>query len=152
MAMVWIEAIASSFPVRSVEIVASDIDQASLARARSGRYDSGALREVPCKTRERFFIPDGSAWRIDDQVRELVRFERRNLMSDPLPCGVDLALCRYLVFTYYEGERLRAALARLWSALRPGGVLMSGRKEHLPEEASAMFEPWQGCDGFYRRI
>jgi len=151
-AMVWIEAVASSYPGRPVEIVASDIDLASLERARTGRYDSGALREVPYKTRERFFIPDGRAWRIDDQVRELVRFERRNLMCDPLPCDVDLVLCRYLVFTYYEGERLRAAMARLWNVLRPGGALMTGRKEHLPEEASTMFEPWQGCDGFYRRI
>jgi len=152
MAMVWIEAIASSCPGRPVEIVASDIDLPSLERARAGRYDWGALREVPHEARERFFIPDGTAWRIDDRVRELVRLERRNLMSDPLPCGMDLILCRYLVFTYYEGELLRVAMARLWNVLRPGGVLMTGKKEHLPEEASTLFEPWQGCDGFYRRI
>jgi chemotaxis methyl-accepting protein methylase len=152
MAMIWLETIAPSNPGRTVEIVATDIDHASLERARNGRYDAGSLREVPHQTKTRFFIPEKGAWRIDDRVRELVRFEKRNLMSDPLPCGADLVLCRYLAFTYYEGERLLSAAARLRNALRPAGVLMIGRKELLPEGASTMFEPLQGCNGFYRRI
>jgi len=61
---------------------------------------------------------------------------------------MDLVLCRYLAFTYYRGERLLAATILLWEALRPGGVLMVGKKERLGEPE---FEKWQGCDGFYRR-
>jgi chemotaxis methyl-accepting protein methylase len=64
---------------------------------------------------------------------------------------MDLVLCRYLAFTYYRGERLLAATRRLWESIRPGGALMVGRKERLPESASALFEPWPDAAGFYRR-
>lgn len=151
LAMVWLECIASVYPGSAIEIIASDIDEASLDRARYASFDSSSVREVPPDTLARFFTRVNGLWSLAGEVKELVRLERRNVMSDPLPSGMDLVLCRYLAFTYYRGERLLAATARLWEALRPGGVLMVGEKERLPEPASAFFEPWPGCEGFYRR-
>lgn len=151
LAMVWLESIAPFHPGSALEITASDIDEASLERASAARYDSSSLREVPPDTRARFFIREKWLWSLAGEVKGLVRLERRNVMSGPLPSGMDLVLCRYLAFTYYRGERLLAAMLRLWEALRPGGVLMVGKKERLPGPSSAFFEPWPGCDGFYRR-
>lgn len=150
LAMVWLESI-PFYPGSAIEIIASDIDEASLERARAARYDSGSLREVPPETLARCFTQEKGHWSLAGEVKGLVRLERRNVMSDPLPSEMDLVLCRYLVFTYYRGERLLAATVRLWEALRPGGVLMVGEKERLPGPASAYFEPWPGCYGFYRR-
>ena len=151
LAMVWLESIAPFHPGSAIEIIASDIDEASLERARAARYDSGSFREVPPATLARYFTREKGHWSLADEVKGLVQLERRNVMSDPLPSGMDLVLCRYLAFTYYRGERLLAATVRLWETLRPGGVLMVGKKERLPGPASAFFEPWPGCDGFYRR-
>lgn len=150
LAMVWLERIAPFQPERAIEVIASDIDAASLERAGAARYGESSLREVPPETRARFFARERGLWSVADEVKRLVRLECRNVMNDPLPAGMDLVLCRYLVFTYYRGERLLAATHRLWEALRPGGVLMVGRKEQIPE-AAAWFEPWPGCGGFYRR-
>jgi chemotaxis methyl-accepting protein methylase len=151
LAMVWLESIAPFHPGSALEIIASDIDEASLERAGAALYDSSSLREVPPDTRARFFRRERGLWSLAGEVKGLVRLERRNVMSGPLPSGMDLVLCRYLAFTYYRGERLLAATARLRESLRPGGVLMVGKKERLPGPASALFEPWPGCDGFYRR-
>jgi chemotaxis protein methyltransferase CheR len=151
LAMVWLESIAPFQPASSIEIIASDIDEASLERAHAARYDSGSLREVPPETLARYFRREKGHWSLADEVKGLVRFARRNVMCDPLPSGMDLVLCRYLAFTYYRGERLLAATVRLWETLRPGGVLMVGEKERLSGPASAFFEPWPGCGGFYRR-
>lgn len=151
LAMVWLESIAPFHPGSTIEIIAGDIDEASLERAGAARYDRSSLREVPPDTRARYFVREKRLWCLAGEVKGLVRLERRNVMSDPLPSGMDLVLCRYLAFTYYRGERLLAATLRLWQALKPGGVLMVGKKEHLAGPSSAFFEPWPGCDGFYRR-
>ena len=150
LAMVWLENFATH-PGCALDIIASDIDEASLARAGAARYHIGSLREVPPGTGARYFRLEKGLWSLGDAVKGLVRLDRRNLMSGPLPSGMDLVLCRYLVFTYYRGERLLAATVRLWEALRPGGLLMVGKKERLCGPELAFFEKWQGCDGFYRR-
>ena len=151
LAMVWLEDIVPLHPGSALEIIASDIDGASLERASAARYHSSSLREVPPDTRARFFRLERGLWSLAGAVKGLVRLEQRNVMSGPLPSGMDLVLCRYLAFTYYRGERLLAATGRLWEALRPGGVLMVGNKERLGGPESAFFEKWQGCEGFYRR-
>ena len=150
LAMVWLENFAIH-PGCALDIIASDIDEASLARAGAARYHISSLREVPPGTGARYFRLEKGLWSLGDAVKGLVRLDRRNLMSGPLPSGMDLVLCRYLVFTYYRGERLLAATVRLWEALRPGGLLMVGKKERLCGPELAFFEKWQGCDGFYHR-
>lgn len=151
LAMLWLDRTVRGPGAGTIEIVASDIDEASLQRARQGCYDKGSLREVPGKFIERFFTREGRRYCVLPPVTSLVRLERRNIMIDPLPADIDLILCRYLVFTYYSGARVRAAAERLWETLRPGGVLMIGKKEELAGEALDFFAPVPGRHSFYRR-
>jgi chemotaxis methyl-accepting protein methylase len=150
LAILWLERNPRELPEASLEILATDIDEPSLERARRGVYPATALREVPAEIRERWFVREGTSWRVADAVRALVRVEKRNLMSDPAPRDVDLVLCRYLAFTYFTGERRHAAARRLWAALRPGGALMIGRKEGLAPRELALFEPWPHAPGVFR--
>jgi chemotaxis methyl-accepting protein methylase len=151
LAIVWLEHVRPSWPETDLEIVATDIDEAALERARRGEYAAGSLRELAPELHTRWFTRHGGSWRIDERVRRLVLFERSNLMTDPPPPEVDLVLCRYLVFTYYEGERQRRAVEHLRSALRPGGALMIGARERLDGGALECFDPWPGVEGVYRR-
>jgi chemotaxis methyl-accepting protein methylase len=151
LALLWLEHLQPLHPAWSLEIIATDIDAASLQRAQSALYRGETLREVPRGVRERWFSREDALWRLDGKARSLVRFEERNLLTDPPPQGVDLLLCRYLAFTYYTGERLRAAVQRLWEALRPGGVLMVGAKEFISGPALELFEAEVGSRVFYRR-
>ncbi|MEW6268052.1 MAG: CheR family methyltransferase [Thermodesulfobacteriota bacterium] len=137
LAILWLERIAPAAPDASLEILGTDIDEPSLARARAGLYPASALREVPPGVRERWFGREGPAWRVADAARRMVRLENRNLMSDPVPSATDLVLCRYLPFTYFTGTRRHEAARRLWSALRPDGALMIGRKEGLHRRISS---------------
>lgn len=151
LAVMWLEHVQPSWPETRLEIVATDIDGAALERAQRGIYAGGSLRELGSELRTRWFARRGDVWRVDESVRRLVVFERKNLMTDPPPSDLDLVLCRYLVLTYYEGERRRRAMGRLGRALRPGGALMIGAKEQLDEGELEVFDPWPGVDGVYRR-
>lgn len=151
LALVWLEYLQPLQPAMSIDILATDIDDASLERARSASYRRETLREIPADIRERWFSPVNTLWRLDGKAAALVRFEKSNLATDQPPLGMDLVLCRYLAFTYYQGERLQAVMRRLWKSLRPGGVLMIGEKEVLPVSARELFEPLPGSRVFYRR-
>ncbi|MFZ5470260.1 MAG: CheR family methyltransferase [Myxococcota bacterium] len=133
-----------------LELLATDIDEASLQRARGGRYRPATLREVPAELRARFFTRVGNFFEVDRAVKDQVRFERKDLLTDPTPRRVDLVLCRYLAFTYFTGKRRLRAEERLRGAMRTGGALMLGAKEHPP--SGRLFAPWPGASGFFRAL
>jgi len=151
LAILWLEQVSSPSHGRTLDILASDIDPDSLERASFAVYDPGTLREVPAPIRDRWFVREGPGWRLGSQPKNMVRFVRHNLIEDPPPEGMDLVLCRYLAFTYYGGERRHRAAHRIWTALRPQGALMIGRKEGLGPRELELFGRWVGAEGFFRK-
>lgn len=149
--LLWLDRCAARLPGTALRLLATDIDPPSLRRAEEGIYGAASLREVPDALRERGFAREGRAWRVREAVRAPVTFSRHNLLEDPPPAGTDLALCRYLAFTYYRGERRARAVRRLHGSLRPGGGLAIGRKEGLSPPDLELFEPWPGVPGVFRR-
>lgn len=150
LALLWLEHFKEKDPDRPLEILATDIDTASLERARLGVYQPGSIREVPREILQRHFRRQGQDWHLDAQVKAMVRFARQDLMRTPPPRAMDLVCCRYLVFTYFGGRRRLRAARRLRQALHPAGALMIARKEDLGT-AEELFEPWPGAEGLYRR-
>jgi chemotaxis protein methyltransferase CheR len=111
-------------------ILATDLSARALALARAGGYGLNALRRLPAPLRGRWLRADraAAAWRVDDRLRGLVRYERHNLLDPPPGQGFDAILCRNVVI-YFEPEVARATLARLVGALAPGGWLVLGPVE-----------------------
>lgn len=151
LALLWRHALRPRYPGRSLRILATDLDEASLARAAAAVYSRGSLKEVPEAILGRWFRQDNDLFRLDRQVGRQIVLRRHNFMAEPPPEGIDLALARYLPFTYYRGTRRRQAAERLARALRPGGALMIGRKEELGLKESDLFTPWPGAAGVFRR-
>lgn len=115
-----------------VDILGVDINPAALARARSGRYSSWALRETPDEAR-RWFRPDGRDFMLDDSIRAAVRFEQRNLVTDEglwAPHSLDVVFCRNVIM-YFAPETQAAIVGRIERALVPGGYLFLGHAETL---------------------
>ena len=72
-------------------------------------------------------------------------------LRDSVPDGrFHLILCRNLAFTYFDETSQRAALRRLLDKLTPGGALIIGKGESLPEGRWAI-EPWSLPMGIYRK-
>ena len=150
LALLWLAHFHERHPGRPVEILGTDIDTVSLERARLGIYEPGSVREIPRSLLHRYFRRENRLWYLDERVKDMVRFAEWDLMHSPLPQGIDLVCCRYLVFTYYRGRRRLEAARRLWQALSPGGALIIARKEDLGTSAE-LFEPWPKADGVFRK-
>jgi chemotaxis protein methyltransferase CheR len=116
-----------------LSIVATDIDDALLARAREGCYDRTSLREIPPELISHAFEQAGSRFRIREQHRESVMFLKQDLRSEAPPGPFDVIICRYLAFTYFAPSLRQKVLDMIAERLLPDGFLMVGSHERLAD-------------------
>jgi chemotaxis protein methyltransferase CheR len=133
-----------------IEILATDVDATMLDRARTATYSASSLKELPRGLRERGFVHRDGLYALRPEPRRLVTLHEHDLRAPPPDGPFDLVLCRNVAFTYLAAERQRAVLRHLAKALRPGGALVIGLHEALPQPAPG-FEPWPGARAVFRR-
>jgi chemotaxis protein methyltransferase CheR len=117
-----------------VDIVASDISQRALARAKDGMFGRRALRNVPKPHLVERYLMDGAGGiRVHPDIAQAIRYSRVNLLDDQAVAGLgvfDVILCRN-VLIYFRDETVRRLLERLARALAPDGTLFVGVSESL---------------------
>jgi len=138
-------AIASQELDRPVEVLGTDLNSRALERARSGRYGSFALRDLPPRFKHHFSRLAADDWQLEASMRKAVRFETRNLVGPPAQPATgttwDLILCRN-VLIYFVREQAHAVFETLARSLRPSGHLMVGSSEivfSLPPELEPVY-------------
>jgi len=151
LSMLWKLELASRFPTVSFAVLATDVDEPLLERARAAQYGRSSLREVPAAWMEAAFERHGSLFALRPAFRAGVAFLAQDIRREMPPGPFDLILCRNVVFTYFDPPSQRLTLNRILAVLRPDGALVIGLRERLPEGAAAL-EPWVGELGIYRRV
>jgi chemotaxis protein methyltransferase CheR len=128
-----------------VEITATDIDREILAAARQGVYRSTRTTDIceqlaPLDEYERYVERDGDQFAVADPVKELVSFERHDLISGDPKSDFDLVVCRNL-FIYIDAEHKLPILETVSNSLSASGYLVIGKTETLPDSLKPAFEP-----------
>jgi chemotaxis protein methyltransferase CheR len=133
------------------EIVATDVSDAAVLRARAGRYTQFEIqRGLPIRRMMRWFDADGADWLAKPELTKLVAVRRHNLVVDRPPAGqFDVVLCRN-VLLYLSTTTKVSVFQRFADALRPGGTLVLGAGETVIGQTS-LFEPSRRLRGFYER-
>lgn len=121
----------------TVSFIATDLSEATLARAREGRFNTTELgRGLPPVFRQRYFTLDGDGLRVRDEIRRMVAFRAMNLVGPwPNMPELDLVLLRN-VLIYFNVETKRNILQKVHRYLRPDGCLLLGAAEstlHIEE-------------------
>jgi chemotaxis protein methyltransferase CheR len=133
--LAWDFAVEPAFPNAALHIVATDVSPELLSRARRAVYPASALEELPGSWRSAAFEEVEGAYRLREPFRSEVEFLQQDI-RETMPAGpFDLILCRNLAFTYFELDLQRTILAGLEKRLSPGGALLVGGHESLPEPA-----------------
>jgi chemotaxis protein methyltransferase CheR len=118
-------------PHTPVKIMATDLDETILSRARAGTYTEAQMAGVSPSRRTRFFRNVGANWEAKPELQALITWKRHDLLRDPYERPYDLICCRNVVI--YFTEPAKADLyKRFCDALRPGGVLFLGATESIP--------------------
>ncbi|MEC5406106.1 CheR family methyltransferase [Paraburkholderia sp. MPAMCS5] len=113
---------------RSIQVFATDIDEAAIARARTGSYPLSIASDVPPALLQRYFVREGAHYVIAKAVRERILFAPHSLLRDPPFSHLDLISCRN-VLIYLERAVQRQILELFHFALRPNGFLFLGTAE-----------------------
>ena len=133
------------------EIVATDVSDHAIARARAGTYSQFEIqRGLPVRRMMRWFEGGGvdGQWTARPELLRLVTYRRQNLLADAAPSGVfDLVLCRN-VLLYLSMEMKAQVFGRFTRMLRPGGTLVLGAGETVIGQ-TALFRPSPKFRGFY---
>lgn len=146
--LLWTFGLEGAYPDLSLSILATDIDDSVLARAQRACYRASSLREVPPGIVAKAFVPAGADYCLRPELRALVRFQRQDLTEAAPDGAFHLILCRNLAFTYFDAALQHKVALTLLSRLVPGGCLLLGIHERLPE---GMATPGLEAPGLYRK-
>jgi len=137
--------------IRRLDVLGTDIDRRCLARARTGDFGEGDFADTPEEIRARYFgaAPD---YPVDFAVRQVVRFEQRDLLVDPAPAGpFDLIVCRN-VMIYFDRDSQERLFEKFHGALAPDGFLMLGKVETLLGRARGRFAPVDARERIFKKL
>jgi chemotaxis protein methyltransferase CheR len=118
-----------------VRILATDLSQRVLEKARAATYSAETLSELPpALLQKHFTLVNGTparSYRVNDNVRKLVAFAPLNLLAEwPMKGPFDVIFCRN-VMIYFDLETRARLVNRYWQMLAPGGHLFIGHSESL---------------------
>ncbi len=113
-----------------IQILATDISTAMLAKARAGRYSQLEMnRGLPAPLLIKYFRKDGTDWVIKDEIRHMVEFRELNLAERwPALPGMDIVMMRN-VMIYFDVALKKDILRRVRQVMRPDGFFMLGSAE-----------------------
>jgi chemotaxis protein methyltransferase CheR len=135
----------------TMEIFASDLSERCLEKAMAGVYTQFEVqRGLPSRLLIKYFDKVDEHWVLSSRIRQLVRLQRQNLMTDAKGAGpYDLILCRNVV-SAFDPSTARTVLEQLAAALAPDGYLVMGAYETSAHHTPA-FRPVPGLRGLYLR-
>ena len=119
------------------EILGTDIDSCCIGTARKAVYTTERIKDIPAKTREKYFLrgkdeTDGFV-KVKKSLRDRVRFEVHNLNSNrslPHTGKFDVIFCRNALI-YFSFETCSKVLAKLQENLEVSSALVLGLSEPI---------------------
>ena len=149
-AILFREALGNRTKDFDIKILGTDIDKDTLEKAPWGSYDKRTLRKMGPHILFKYFTRFQDRYVVSDRVRVLVSFKRHDIVSGIQKRGMDLVLCRNLLI-YFEKELQEQVLNNLHTALNPGGFLILGKTETIPEQMRDYFEVVDLTERIYRK-
>jgi chemotaxis protein methyltransferase CheR len=138
LAILWRRRVAPRFAGVRMRIVATDAEPEMIERAVRACYPSHALRDLPADLATAFsHSPDGLL-RLADDYRRDVEFGVQDIRVTSPEGRFHLILCRYLALTYFDEALQRRMLGLFRDKLEPGGVLVVGATERVPDDLGGL--------------
>jgi chemotaxis protein methyltransferase CheR len=129
---------------RDLRILASDLAERVLTKARDAHYTADNLKTVPDPLRRAWTVTDPAkppmgataGATIADPLRAIVRFRMLNLLGEwPMRGTFDVIFCRN-VMIYFDTETKERLVDRFADRIAPGGFLYIGHSERVTGPAT----------------
>ena len=141
----------SAWAARST-IVATDIDEIVMAKARAGKYPAASFLEMPPALATKYFRAVGADDReVVPALKRMVEVRRQDLLREPAPgTAFDMVVCRNVVI-YFDRDGQERLFERFATSLAPGGYLLLGKVETLVGPARELLQLVDVRERIFRR-
>lgn len=121
---------AQKFAGWRIEIIASDISNEVLDKAKKGFYSQFEVqRGLPITLLMKYFKQIGDKWQLDNAIRSMVQFRHFNLLDPPAVLGrFDIVFCRN-VLIYFDAPTKKRVLEAIARQMASDGTLFLGAAE-----------------------
>ena len=133
MAILFLEESAGILKNLKFEVVATDLNERSLEKARAGVYGDYATRNLSAYLQEKYFTRAGNLLAVKDTVKSMVQFSRVNLLDDAKMIfmkNMDVIFCCN-VMIYFDGAARKKVVQHYYNNLLPKSYLFLGHSESL---------------------
>lgn len=136
------------YNLRDIEILATDIDMGAIDKAKAGIYTEKALENLPKEFKTKFFKEEGGLFKISDEIKSRVKFEKIDLLKDRFPANMDLITCRN-VMIYFTDDAKENLYEKFNKALKDEGIFFVGSTEQIIMPERFNFETFKTF--FYKK-
>ena len=136
-------------PTGRHKIIATDIDNTILERARKGEYVASEIKNVKKEYLDKYFRVQGDKYLIDPKIKSLVTFKKHDLILDSYEKDFDLIICRNVVI-YFNQDIKDQIYKKFSDSLKKGGLLFVGATESIYNYKEYGFE--KASTFIYRKI
>ncbi|MFX1515447.1 MAG: CheR family methyltransferase [Promethearchaeota archaeon] len=136
----------------NVKIFATDISESILSIARTGKYPSSMVNDLPENNSRQFFTEtSNSHCRLKSSIRKIVQFDYLDLLTDSPPFkDLDVIFCRY-VLMYFQSSQRNVLIRKYYDLLKAGGFLILGRTDPIPLSLQELYNPISIKKGIYQK-
>lgn len=118
-------------PLSQIKIIATDIDEQVIGKAKVGLYKSSSLNGLPQEFKNKYFTKiTEDTFQISDEIKRCVEFKKHNLLKDPYFEKCHLIVCRN-VLIYFTEEAKLDIYKKFNGALVKDGILFVGSTEQI---------------------
>ncbi len=117
----------------TIEILATDLNERSLAHAKNAVYGTYSTRNLTQAYRQKYFTPSAEQLQVQQVVRNSITFSRLNLSDDSRMIfmkSLDIVFCCN-VLIYFDLASKRRVIQHFYNNLLPHGYLFLGHSESL---------------------
>jgi len=133
-----------------VRIWATDIDTKALERAKKAEYDIHDLKEVNKKLLEKYFVPVyNNKYLLNEEIKQMVRFEKHNLITDEGLKFMDVIFCRN-VMIYFNRQQQEQLMHKFYASLNSRGYLVIAKVEVV--WGKELFVPIDPLQKIFQRV
>lgn len=111
-------------------IIATDIDDTILTRAKAGEYTQNEMKGVNNSDLSKYFQIRSDKYYVDTKIKNMVTFKKHDLILDKYDSGFDLIICRNVVI-YFNNDIKQEIYKRFSNSLKKGGLLFVGATESI---------------------
>ena len=137
-------------PLEKISILATDIDNEAMSKAKAGLYSLRSMKELPQEFKAKHFRKiNEDVYQVSEKIRQCVHFKQLNLLKDPYPKDMDIIICRN-VLIYFTEEAKNLIFTEFSKALSKNGILFIGSTEQIMNYNKYSYKPIETF--FYQKI